>query len=257
MGRNQLMKNQLYSEQYYQSVTPGSSVSAQLVIPVVYSYIQPKSIVDVGCGAGAWLEVWQQTGINDYLGIDGKYVQKNLRIPPEKFLAADLEKKIELDRKFDLVMSLEVAEHIHGESASIFIASLCTLGDVVLFSAAIPGQGGVLHYNEQYPEYWANLFAHNGFTGYDCIRAKIWMNTQIDTCYRQNILFFVRDTVKEKYAAITSCAGQLLPLVHPQHFDEKERALQGYKRVLRTPFHAGWHFIKIFFRLFIKNKANL
>jgi hypothetical protein len=251
------MKGQLYNEQYYQSITPQSATSARLVIPVVCSFIQPGSVVDVGCGVGAWLQSWQQNGINNYLGIDGSHVQKHLLIPPEKFLAANLEEKIEVNRKFDLVMSLEVAEHIPAEHAATFISSLCSLGDVVLFSAAIPGQGGVLHYNEQYPQYWASLFAGNGFTGYDCIRPGIWLNNQIDVCYRQNIFFFVSDPVKEKYPAITSHAGPLLPLVHPQHFEAKEEALQSYKKVLRTPFHAGWYFLKNFFRLFANNKKHV
>lgn len=245
------MSEKPYDKRYYDAVTPGSSSSAEEVVPVLLELICPGSVVDIGCGAGAWLLAWEKNGVTDYYGIDGSYVQpEQLLFDKTKFTAADLEKGFSLPRKFDLVMSLEVAEHIDPASAPVFIGSLCKLGDLVLFSAAIPGQGGVHHVNEQYPGYWAAIFKQYGYSVYDCIRERIWSNKKIDTCYRQNLLFFVKDTVKEIYPAIVHKARPLLPLVHPEHFDKKEQVLLSYKKVLRTPFHTGWYFIKAFFRLF-------
>ena len=226
----------------------GSASSAREVVSLVADLLHPQSVLDVGCGVGTWLAAWKENDLDDYLGVDGTYIHTDqLLIPAEKFLAADLEKPLRLQRKFDLIMSLEVAEHIRPEHAETFIKSLCLHGDLILFSAAIPSQGGVNHVNEQYPAYWARLFSVNGFTGYDCIRSKIWLNKKIDTCYRQNLLFFVRDEAKKKYPHITSHEGPLLPLVHPEHFQKKEDILVSYKRVVRTPFHAAWHFIKKLF----------
>ena len=252
MGGGKLMENHSYNKQYYNALAAGSEKSASLIIPFICSFIQPKTVVDVGCGIGTWLHVWQQHGINDYLGIDGDHVRNYLRIDHEKFSGANLEEKIKLNGKFDLVTCLEVAEHIHAKYAATLIASLCSLGDVIVFSAAIPGQGGTGHYNEQYPQYWVELFAQNGFTGYDCLRAKIWMIDEIDGCYKQNIFFFVKDEVKEKYPAITSHTDPLLPLVHPHIFISKDDEVQSYKKILSTPFHAGWYFFKKFFRMFRK-----
>ena len=250
------MKKQAYSEQYYQMLAAGSAKSAHLIIPVILSFVQPKSVVDVGCGIGIWLCEWQRHGVNDFLGIDGDYVRNYLRIPRKNFQDVNLEEKIELDRKFDLAMCLEVAEHIPAKHAFTFIASLCSLSELIVFSAAIPGQGGHLHYNEQYPQYWAELFAQNGFTGYDCLRPKIWMIDEIDGCYKQNIFIFVKDVVKEKYSVITSHTGALLPLVHPHIFISKEDKLESYKKILSTPIHAAWHFVKMFFGLFVKKKDH-
>lgn len=245
-----------YNQAYYQGIAPGSAASAEEVIPVVCSFIKPRSVVDVGCGVATWLAVWEQNGVRDYLGLDGYYVkQDQLHIPVEKFKACNLEEEILIDRKFNLVTSLEVAEHIRPQYAARFVASLCRLSDVVLFSAAIPGQGGVLHYNEQYPQYWADLFAQQGFTGYDCLRRRLWTNNHIDTCYRQNLFFFVKDEVKHEYIEITQHEGPLLPLVHPDHFAQKERVIASYKKIVSTPFHAGWHFLKSFGRLF-QNKQQ-
>lgn len=245
------MKSQPYSKKYYQTIETGSAVSAAEVIPVVLYFLSPASVVDIGCGTGAWLSEWKKKDINDILGIDGNHISSDqLMIEKEKFQIADLEKEISLSRRFDLVMSLEVAEHISACSAATFVHSICQLGDIVLFSAAIPGQGGVNHINEQYPAYWIDLFKKEEFSAYDCIREIIWMNKKIDTCYRQNLLFFVKDEAKEKYPSITTNIRTVLPLVHPEHFEKKEELLFFYKRILRTPFHAGWHFIKAFFRLF-------
>src|SRR5205814_2318448 len=117
----------------------------------------------------------------------------------------------------DLVMSLEVAEHIKPEFASGFIRSLCNLGDVILFSAAIPNQGGVLHYNEQYPKYWIEKFKESGFLPYDCIRKEIWETETIDVNYRQNLLFFISREKTGLYPSITRENNIALALVHPLH----------------------------------------
>lgn len=245
------MRKESYSDQYYSTIAEGSLRSAKEVIPVILQFISPASVADVGCGLGAWLSVWQKHGVTDLLGIDGDYVDRNkLKIARDKFIPADLEKGFALPRTFNLVMSLEVAEHIRPEFALSYVGSLCKLGNVILFSAAIPGQGGVNHFNEQYPSYWTGLFKKFGFTGYDCIRAKIWMNSAIDPCYRQNLLFFVKDDEKDKYRSIAEHTSPVLPLVHPDHFDQKEYILHSYKKILRTPFHTGWYFLKRFAGLF-------
>ena len=248
------MKRQLYNRKYYQSIEPGSSASASEVISVIQSFISPASVVDIGCGTGAWLAEWKKKGATEIHGIDGKHIRpEQLLIDMENFQIADLEKMIYPSRKFDLVTSLEVAEHISPDSAVNFIHSICQFGEVVLFSAAIPGQGGVNHINEQYPDYWIEIFKNENFSPYDFIREKIWFNKKIDACYRQNLLFFVKNEAKEKYPSITMHERTVLPLVHPEHFEKKEEMLLSYKKVLRTPFHTGWHFIKIFIR-FLKHK---
>jgi hypothetical protein len=86
---------------------------------------------------------------------------------------------------------LEVAEHLPIQSAGGFVAELTALAPFILFSAAIPGQGGTNHLNEQWPEYWATRFAGHGYRVLDCIRPRIWEDDRIDFWYRQNIFLFV------------------------------------------------------------------
>jgi SAM-dependent methyltransferase len=247
-------KNIGYTKKYYKEISENSVSSAREVVSVVLEFIKPGSVADVGCGPGVWLSEMKKKGITDILGFDGEYISdEQLVIDKKNFVRCDLEKEIPTNRKFDLVISLEVAEHIRPDYATSFIGSLCKLSDIILFSAAVPFQEGINHYNEQYPDYWATIFNKFEFTPYDCIREKIWFNKEVSFIYKQNIIFFVKNDAKQKYSLVVQNARPLLPIIHPELYEMKEYIIGSYKRVLRTPFHAAWHFIKAFFRLF-KNR---
>ena len=132
-------------------------------MPELIRLYKPRSVADVGCGLGTWLKVFITNGVTDVVGYDGAHLNMNkVVIEKELIVTSDLEKPIVANRKFDLVISLEVAEHISLQNAQSFVNSLCGLGETVVFSAAIPQQGGQNHINEQWPEYWQKLFAKNG-----------------------------------------------------------------------------------------------
>jgi len=141
-----------------------------------------------------------------------------LEIPRDAFRAVDLEKPFRLERTFDLVTSLEVGEHLPGSSAEGFVDSLTRLGPAILFSAAIPFQGGVHHCNEQWPEYWANLFAARGFMAIDCFRRRLWHNPSVAWWYAQNLILYARrDYLETKPQLKTEGDGgaPLPALIHP------------------------------------------
>lgn len=181
-----------YTADYFNSLDRRSLRSAAVVVPIVMELIGPRSVVDVGCGTGAWLSRFLDAGVSDIVGVDGDYVDRGmLRFPPERFVAHDLEKSLTLGRSFDLVISLEVAEHLSLDAGERLIDSLVSLGPVVLFSAAVPGQGGHGHLNEQWPVHWAELFATRGYEAIDCIRHRIWDNPDVDWWYAQNTILYV------------------------------------------------------------------
>lgn len=216
---------QPYREQFYQNQRQGSRQSANEIIPLVLALIQPKSVIDVGCGVGAWLSVFKAYGVEEILGIDGDYVERNnLEIPEEQFLAHDLSQPIHMNRQFDLVVSLEVAEHLTRECAEIFINSLTSLGSVMLFSAAIPFQGGTHHVNEQWPDYWVNLFQKKQYTVIDPLRKRIWENDDVEWWYAQNILMFVKQDHLEHHVLLKreyeNTNATQLSLVHPRKYLE-------------------------------------
>ena len=190
----------LYDRQFFTELERTVAESAKVVVPIVLDLVNPKCVVDVGCGSGPWLREFLKHGVQG-LGIDGPHVDEDsLCIPRDLFLSRDLNRPIDATRRFDLVVSLEVAEHLEAESAKGFVEALTRMGDVVLFSAAVPGQGGTHHVNEQWPEYWAELFTSESFLAVDLIRDQIWCDERVAWWYAQNTLLFVRkdklDTLK-------------------------------------------------------------
>jgi methyltransferase family protein len=215
--------SRLYDHSYFERLHRHSLESAREVVPVVLSLIQAKSIVDVGSGTGAWLSVFQEYGISDIWGVDGDYVSDDVQtLDPSRFLQRDLSKPFSVDRNCDLVVCLEVAEHLPPESASSFIESISTIAPVVLFSAAIPKQGGTGHINEQWPDYWAAEFRAHGFVPIDCIRPRIWSNQRVMVWFRQNILMYVGQEYLAQSPTLQiehqRYADMPLSVVHPEMY---------------------------------------
>jgi SAM-dependent methyltransferase len=166
--------------------------SPNVVVPLLIEKFKPKSVLDVGCGSGTWLKVFKDNSLTIH-GIDGLHVDTSkLHVSKKYFSAADLGEGFEVESKYDMAISLEVAEHLPESSAKIFIQSLTKSSEVIIFSAALPNQGGQNHLNEQPPAYWVNLFNDAAFDCFDIIRPLIWDNEEIDWWYRQNIFVAVK-----------------------------------------------------------------
>lgn len=206
------------------------------VVPFVINYVHPKSVIDVGCGLGTWLKIFKENGIHDYTGIEGSHIDKTkLVIPPDKIIVKDLEKPFALPRKFDLVISLEVAEHLKESSADDFIRSLTSLGNIILFSAAIPFQSGQNHINEQWPEYWREKFSKQGFYTHDVLREHFWNNENVDAWYSQNMFFYMHESLKEKYSP--SYPNKQLPArIHPKLFIKIMHAYHPHAATFKKSF---------------------
>ena len=212
----------LYKPEYFDQLLEGSQRSARAVVPHVIDLLQPRSVIDVGCGVGAWLAMFAECGVEDMLGVDGDYVDRGrLLIPVDRFVAWDLTTSLQLNRRFDLVVSLEVAEHLPERCASDFVQSLTSLAPVVLFSAAIPFQRGKGHVNEQWPQYWAELFAGEGYVSRDVLRSIFWTHPDVEWWYAQNMVIYARQDSVAHYPGLAGVhSAAPLPLVHPRRFGE-------------------------------------
>lgn len=215
--------SEVYDSNFYSSQMEGSRRAARHIAREIYNLIRPVSVVDVGCGMGAWLAAFQELGVGDLLGVDGDYVDRSkLLFDSSKFVASDLKRPLSVDRRFDLAVSLEVAEHLPMECASTFVGNLARLSDVVLFSAGIPFQGGVNHCNEQWQSYWSALFRNQGFQAIDAVRPKFWELPEVPWWYAQNTLLYVSSEMIDRNEGLRTLRQQtsLMPtdVVHPRKY---------------------------------------
>ncbi len=221
-----------YDDDFYRYINQGATDSARVVIPALLATLPVPvgSVLDVGCGAGAWLGVWKSLGTR-VVGLDGDYVNREgLLIDQGEFRTADLAEGFVLEQRFDLVQSLEVAEHLPAASAETFVASLCRHADMVLFSAAPPGQGGENHVNEQPYDYWRGLFRRQGFAMYDPVRRAVLHQDEVKAWYRYNTFLYLREESQPALRAALSAYrvgdGAIAQDISPPLYRLRKRLIQ-------------------------------
>jgi len=231
--------------------------SAEEIVPILIKIFQPSSVIDIGCGIGNFLHVFIKKNITDVKGLDGNWVSLevlNKSIPIECFIMIDLENEFSTfvdrnPRQYDLLICLEVAEHLSQEKASEFIDNICRLSSNVIFSAAIPYQGGENHINEQWPTYWKKLFNNNGYSCHDIIRPMIWDNSRIHWWYKQNILFFKKNIDFDSDEKQDQCFS--LDLIHPENYLSKAKWIDEFRGG-----DISWGFAFFLFKNFILKKIK-
>lgn len=209
-----------YSERFYDEMKDTNLSSARKVSELVIDMVSPRSVVDIGCGTGIWLKAFSEKGVKGIYGYDGAWVKEGmLVIPKDRFEARDLERPIDKICRADLAVCLEVAEHLPRDKAHILVDNLVNASPVVLFSAAIPMQGGSHHVNEQWPDYWEALFSKRGYVPVDCIRRHVWNDPKVSFFYAQNIFIYVDSSKIEAYPRLKkereSGHDRAISLVHP------------------------------------------
>jgi SAM-dependent methyltransferase len=215
----------------YDAIRPGVKSSALAMWPHidrVYEAItdrHPKSVLDVGCGEGWWARTGVEEGyVDSATGIDGPWggaaideVEADYHID---FMAMELDHHSldttapvpvdTLGRRFDLAICLEVAEHLYEPDALVKWLTKCA--DVVVFSAAIPGQPGAGHVSCRWQKQWAEAFeAVDDWIAADSVRPGIWYEPRIEWWYRQNV--FVAYTTQHPQRTIHR---DVLSMVHPE-----------------------------------------
>lgn len=205
-----------YTESYYHRISEGAIRSAEQTMYTLQKYWgidgfgvnTLMNIIDIGCGVGEW-----SLGNPNYFGIDHNIPDKALMIPKDNYLDSDFETAIPIREhggKYDLCLCLEVAEHISESRADVLIQCLCTLSDSVLFSAAVWGQGGTGHINEQPASYWAKKFEANGFYPSKFnIRKAVFHNPNVEIWYKNNMILYVNKKEEIDYE---------IDFIHPEMF---------------------------------------
>jgi SAM-dependent methyltransferase len=180
----------LYDDAFFNSTTPGSLAAAKVIVPLLVEFVDPRGVVDVGCGRGAWLKVFAENGVDRLCGIDGSRGDFTFFSERIRFVEAYLETDFIIPGVYDLAVCVEVAEHLPATRSRYLVERLTAAAPLIAFSAAIPSQGGLGHINEQWPSYWCNLFDELGFKPVDPIRPLIRNDTSVPWWYRQNLMLF-------------------------------------------------------------------
>jgi len=181
-----------YEPTFYEAIEREALASAEIIVPLVRRLFVSDSVLDVGCGHGTWLSVFKRAGSRRVRGLDGRWVdQTRLAISEEEFQATDLNGEWSVPDGFDVAVCLEVAEHLPSGASGHLVENLVRAAPVILFSAALPGQGGTNHVNEQWPEYWDGLFGKHGFERLDPFRRQVWQDPRVAWYYQQNLYAYV------------------------------------------------------------------
>jgi SAM-dependent methyltransferase len=214
-----------YSREFFRNLS-GDNLDDSLLdfARLLVDLIQPNSVIDVGCGIGALAAVFAKLGVTNIIGIDGDWVPEDLLLIPKAwFIPFDLTKSYSPGRRYDLAVSVEVAEHLSQSDANTLVDTLTGLADIVAFGAAIPLQGGTNHQNEQWPSYWAKLFAERVYVPFDCVRPRLLGNSNVAELIAQNIILYVRGDRAAELGPIllaqqTEWPAYPLPVVHPNQY---------------------------------------
>ena len=197
-----------YDDAFFEREEQAVLQSARTVVPILLNLTRPTSVIDVGCGRGAWLCVFRENGTGKIRGLDGPHVNHSkLLFDPTCFSAVNLAQPLAVNEKYDLAVCLEVAEHLPEKMSQSLVVTLTTAAPLILFSAAIPGQGGTSHINEQWPSYWEAHFAERNFSRLDPIRRHVWQDSRVKWYYRQNMFLYASPNAIAKSEALRAEAA--------------------------------------------------
>lgn len=216
--------NRKYGKAFYRLQGSASARSAELIVPYLMQVFEPISVIDVGCGIGGWLREFQKAGVRKVMGLEGAWVKDvGTAVDANLIGVMDLNEPSAVIEKYDLALCLEVAEHLEPKNSVKLVEFLCSLADIVVFSAAVPGQGGVNHINERWQSEWVGIFSSKGFVLANDIRPKLW-NLPIAPWYCQNLLIFQRNTLGVD--GIQDPTAALLDVIHPRLFEMARYSLR-------------------------------
>ena len=233
----------MYSADNYARLGAGPRQSAEQIVPLIMDLFRPTSVVDLGCGQGSWLAEFSELGVKRITGVDGDWAIPSLQIPAEHFVAADVSQPVNLPEKYDMALCLECAHYLPNGAGEILVNSLVNLAPVVLLSAGVPFQSGTTGTNDQWPEYWKDLFERKGYVLIDCIRQTFWENEQVTYYYRQNSFIFAqRDYVdlRPRLLEFLNAPQMSLRVIHPLHYMQMIEYLQNPEQMATPRLHVSF-----------------
>ena len=239
--------NAIYDSDFFQEKRDAVLKSARVIVPIILEVYPAQSVIDVGCGDGAWLSIFQSCGVQNIQGLDGNSLPAEAYLVDQKQIRTNVNfesQEFQIPAQADLITCLEVAEHLPARNARQFIGNLAGHAPLIIFSAAVPGQLGTQHINEQPPWFWREVFHGFDFIEIDFIRPLIWGNPEVAWWYRQNITAYVRRDFLNSHARLSS-----LSLQYPS-LPDGERLTVISERILRSYLaRPRWKLLNFFLKL--------
>ncbi len=230
------MSETTYQSSYFTSRNERTVLAAQTILKELDGLLRDKPVLDIGCGVGTWAATAERLGAQRVMAVDGPWVDIGLlEVSPVNFIQHDLSNgPPNIEDRFGLTIWLENAEHLPQGVGESVVDWVCECSDAVLFSAAIPGQGGVGHQNEQWQSYWAGIFQSHGFKVWDIVRPRVWTNPEIPYWYKQNMILYVDQDVdfRPLSEAYETKHAPELNIVHPDKWIKQIESLVGIKEAV-------------------------
>ena len=184
-----------YSKAFYDSVTSRAALAADMASEHLCRAINFRSIIDIGCGEGIWLKTFaEKSSAAELVAVDlpGSTFKGLASIKSKiECIATDLANTTQLpNRIFDLVICVEVIEHVSKEYMVALLDYVTKHSIFLLFSGAVPGQGGTHHVNEQPMTYWHKQLASRGFVQMDIVRPLLMQQNGVPFYYQNNVFLY-------------------------------------------------------------------
>lgn len=242
----------IYSDSFYLNQISGAYCSGKIYADILRGVFIPKTVIDIGCGRGAWLKAFKDSAEESdvqqmSIGLDGFWNSKDDLILQEvEYHSIDLNSLNTYDNscKVDLAISVETAEHIASSSTEKFVDKLCALSDVIIFSGAFKGQGGLFHVNERKHSDWAEFFLRNDYGVYDFFRSRVWGMTEVNYWYQQNVFLYVKNDSNIAHALADLKIHPIsntnfMDCVHPQAFADRSTFFGQFKHMAQKKLPAS------------------
>ena len=160
----------IYDETYYKQYDEGGYERGGIwqrtfenIADRIVKEINPRSVLDVGCAKGFLVEALRDRGVEAY-GVDiSDYAISQVREDLKPYFKVGSATE-ELDRDYDLIVCIEVLEHLSTIDSQKAVENFCKHSSEVLFSSTPNDFQDDTHINVQPVEFWAEQFYYNGFT---------------------------------------------------------------------------------------------